>query len=63
MTQDTILTIQYIIVGIILTGIALFLAVRIIKLRKRGVKPGSCCGCALADNCKKTQKEDCDENN
>ncbi len=57
------LTFQYIVVGLILIGIAIFVVVRFLQLR-RGVKQKSCCGCSLSDSCNQLKKnKGCHENN
>lgn len=57
------LTLQYIIVGLILAGAAVFIILRLQHLRK-DVKQTPCCGCALSDSCNKNKKnKGCHENN
>lgn len=46
---STNLIIQYVAVGAILLAVAVWVAVKFIKMRKEG--PKSCCGCGLADKC------------
>lgn len=65
------LAIQYIIVGIILAAVAVYIALKLIKLKKTDVPP-TCAGCALSQTCSKKEKNlnsknnikpDCHENN
>ena len=51
MTQNEI--IQYTIVGIIVVAAIVWIFVKSIRRRKSG---GSCCGCALADSCRRPDK-------
>lgn len=61
--------IQYSLVGIILLAIAIFLFVKILRRSKEN-SSGGCCGCGLAENCKKRNlnsvnnkiNSDCKEN-
>ncbi len=46
------LIIQYIIVGLILAGIVVWVGIRLYRIRKRG-KIDSCCGCSLSGACGK----------
>lgn len=55
-------TVQYIIVSVVLLAAAVYVVIKLVKLRKQG-KLDSCCGCALSENCnKKLNKKDCHEN-
>ncbi|MDE6770493.1 MAG: FeoB-associated Cys-rich membrane protein [Muribaculaceae bacterium] len=55
-------TVQYIIVGVVLLAAAVYIAMKLVNLRKKG-KIDSCCGCTLSENCnKKHNKKDCHEN-
>ena len=65
------LTIQYIIVGIILAAVAVYIVLKLIKLKKTDAPP-ACAGCALSQTCAKkgknlnklnNTKPDCHENN
>lgn len=58
--MSTNLIIQYIIVGVILLGVAIWVAWKIYHIRKSGAK--SCCGCSLGDSCPnkaKFKSKDC----
>lgn len=55
-------TVQYIIVGIVLFVAAIYIAMKLVKLRKKG-KIDACYGCTLSETCnKKTNTKDCHEN-
>lgn len=49
--------IQYALVGIILAAIIIWIVWKMIKLRKKGATLNSCCGCAIADSCRKPEKK------
>ena len=50
------LIIQYTIVGVILLAAFGWILWKMVNKRKNKVS-GSCCGCAIADSCKKVQKK------
>lgn len=50
-TTSLNITLQYVIVGIILTGVAIWIIRKIIFIHKHGSK--SCCGCSLSETCVK----------
>ena len=56
------LTIQYIIVGIILAAVAVYIVLKLIKLKKSDTPP-ACAGCALSKNCSKKEKNLKSKNN
>lgn len=64
------MTIQYIIVGIILAAVAVYIVWKLKKLKKSD-NPPACAGCSLANDCKKkinikqqnNSKPECHENN
>ena len=50
--------IQYTIVGAILIVACLWIVLKIFRKKKNKKGSGSCCGCTLADSCKKAQLTD-----
>ncbi len=54
--------VQYIMLGVVLFAAAVYIIIKLVKLRRKG-RLDSCCGCALSDTCNKKQiKPDCHEN-
>lgn len=49
--ESSNLLIQYILVGIILLSVAVWIIVKIVRLRKKGVSP-ACAGCVIANRCR-----------
>lgn len=59
------LTLQYIVVGLVLFGAAVYIVIKLIKLRRKG-HIDSCCGCSLSETCNKNKQTTnirCHENN
>ncbi len=59
------LTLQYIFVGLVLLGAAVYIVIKIIALRRKG-HVDSCCGCTLSEACDKNKQKpntQCHENN
>lgn len=59
------LTLQYIFVGLVLFGAAVYIVKKIITLRRKG-HVDSCCGCSLSKTCDKNKHNtntQCHENN
>ncbi len=55
---DSNLIWQYVAVGAVFTFLAIWLLVKMIRLRKHPFRGGGCCGCSLADSCNsRTLKE------
>lgn len=52
MTGETNLILQYIIVGMILGGVSVWIIIRLIRIRRHGLK-NPCAGCSLSESCGK----------
>ena len=51
--MDTQTAIQWTIVALAVAGALIWLVVKVVKLRKIKNEGGGCCGCSIADSCKK----------
>lgn len=51
----TNIIIQYSIVGLILLAVCAWMVWKIVRLSRKDTPGSSCCGCGLADSCKKKQ--------
>ncbi len=56
MTGDANLIIQYIIVGMILGGVSVWIIIRLIHIRRHGIK-NPCAGCSLSESCSKKKTD------
>lgn len=58
MDETANLLLQYIIVGLILLGISIFVIIKLFRIKKKGI-PSKCCGCSMSDACNAKLKENC----